>query len=149
LPNSTDKIYSSAPSDLDDDLWLEEGKRMVTESLSVVRNAANALTTALGMLQGMYLAILGFGKPATPITPSLMQQALFILPMLFWLSALYLCLSIVMTRKLPVFLHSPGDIREKVTHMLLRKQSQLQCAFWLLALGLLATFALFFWRWRV
>jgi hypothetical protein len=126
LPVSTEKIYVSAPSEIDDDLWLEEGKRMVTESLAIVRNAANALITALGMLQGMYLAILGFGKPTTPVTPSILQQAWFILPMICWLSALYLCLDIVMTRKLTVFLHSPSDIREKVTHMLLQKQSQLQ-----------------------
>jgi hypothetical protein len=147
LPNSPDKIYASAPSEIDDDLWLEEGKRMVTESLALIRDAANALTKGLGMLHGLYLAILGFGKPSMPSLP-IWQQALFILPMLLWLGSLYLCLHIAMTRKLTVFLNSPSDIREKVTHMLVQKQTQLQWAFWLLAIGLLATFTLFFWRWQ-
>lgn len=143
MSDSTEKIYSSAPSEADDDIWLEEGKRMVTESLSTVRNAAGALIMALGMLQGVYLAVLGFGEKQLACF-SLLQKALFIAPLLLWLTSLYLCLTVVMTKKMAVFTNSPSDIRAKSAEMLLKKQLQLQWAFWALALGLLATFALFF-----
>jgi hypothetical protein len=145
LSDSTEKIYSSAPSEADDDIWLEEGKRMVTESLSTVRNAAGAMIMALGMLQGVYLAVLGFGENQLACF-SLLQKMLFVSPLLLWLASLYLCLAVVMTRKITVFANSPSDIRAKSTHMLLKKQLQLQLAFWSFALGLLLTFALFFWR---
>jgi hypothetical protein len=144
LSDSTEKIYSSAPSEADDDIWLEEGKRMVTESLSTVRNAAGALIMALGMLQGVYLAVLGFGEKQLACF-SFLQKALFISPLLLWVASLYLCLAIVMTKKINLFANSPSDIRAKSTAMLLKKQLQLQWAFGSLALGLLATFVLFFW----
>jgi len=145
LSDSTEKIYPSPPSEPDDEFWLEEGKRMVTESLYTVRNAAGALIMALGVLQGVYLAVLGFGEKQLR-SLSFPQQALFISPLLLWLASFYLCLAVVMTKKLAVFTNSPSDVREKSTHMLLKKQLQLQWAFWLLALGLLATFGLFFSR---
>jgi hypothetical protein len=145
LSNSPEKIFSSAPSEADDDIWLEEGKRMVTESLSTVRNAAGALIMALGMLQGVYLAVLGFGEKQLACL-SLLQKALFSAPLLLWLASLYLCLTVVMTKKIAVFTNSPSDIRAKSTKMLLTKQLQLQWAFWSFALGLVVTFVLFFWR---
>lgn len=144
MSDSTEKIYSSAPSEADDDIWLEEGKRMVTESLSTVRNAAGALIMALGTLQGVYLAVLGFGEKQLACF-SLLKKALFISPLLLWLASLYLCLAVVMTKKVAVFTNSPSDIRAKSTGMLLKKQLQLQWAFWTLAFGLLVTFVLFFW----
>jgi hypothetical protein len=145
LSESTEKIYSSAPSEADDDLWLEEGKRMIIESLSSVRNAAGALIMALGMLQGVYLAVLGFAeKQVTPLC--LLQKLPLLLPLLLWLASLYLCLAVVMTQKIGVFTNSPDDVREKSTQMLLKKQLQLQWAFGLFAFGLLSTAALFFWR---
>jgi hypothetical protein len=145
LSDSPEKIYSSAPSEADDDIWLEEGKRMVTESLSTVRNAAGALIMALGTLQGVYLAVLGFGEKQLACL-SFLQKSLFISPLLLWVVSLYLCLAVVMTKKIAVFTNSPSDIRAKSTAMLLKKQLQLQWAFWSLALGLLATFVLIFWR---
>ncbi|MDZ7363741.1 MAG: hypothetical protein ONB46_23945 [candidate division KSB1 bacterium] len=145
MSDSTEKIYSSPPSEPDDELWLEEGKRMVTESLSTVRNAAGALIAALGILQGVYLAVLGLGEKQLR-SLSLLQQALFISPMLLWLASFYLCLAVVMTRKFAIFTNSPSDIRDKSIRLLLKKQLQLQWAFWLLAVGLLATWGLFFSR---
>jgi hypothetical protein len=145
LSDSPEKIYLSAPSEADDDIWLEEGKRMVTESLATVRNAAGALIMALGMLQGVYLVVLGFSEKQLACF-SLLQKSLFVSPLLLWLASLYLCLAVVMTKKMAVFANSPSDIRAKSTEMLLKKQLQLQWAFWSLALGLLVTFALLFWR---
>lgn len=145
MSDSTEKIYSSAPSEADDDIWLEEGKRMVTESLSTVRNAAGAMIMALGMLQGVYLAVLGFGEKQLAGL-SFLQKSLFISPLLLWVASLYLCLAVVMTKKMAVLTNSPSDIRAKASAMLFKKQLQLQWAFWSLALGLLVTFVLFFWR---
>lgn len=145
MSDPTEKIYTSAPSEADDDLWLEEGKRMIIESLGMVRNAAGAVIMALGMLQGVYLAVLGFGEKQLSCL-SLLQKALFLSPLLLWLASLYLCLAVVMTKKIAVFTNSPGDIRAQSTQLLFKKQSQLQWAFALLAAGLLATFLLFFWR---
>lgn len=141
----SDKIYSSAPSEPDDDFWLQEGKRMVTESLASVRNAANSLTASLGMLQSFYLGILSFGEPL-PENSSFFAKALFVAPMILWLFALYLCIAVVMTKKFPVYTNSPSDIRDKTTQLLLQKQKQLQWAVGLLAIGLLGAFTLFYWR---
>jgi hypothetical protein len=145
LSDSTEKIYPSPPSEPDDEFWLAEGKRMVTESLYSVRNAASALIAALGILQGVYLAVLGFGEKQLNGL-SFLQQAQFIAPVLLWLVSFYLCLAVVMTKKLAVFTNSPSDVRDKSIRLLLKKQLQLQWAFWLLALGLLATFGLLFSR---
>jgi hypothetical protein len=139
----SDKIYSSAPSEPDDDFWLEEGKRMVTESLGSVRNAANSLTASLGMLQSFYLGILSLGQ-ALPAQARWWEKALFVAPMMLWLLALYLCIAVVMTKKLEVFVNSPSDVREKSMQMLLQKQRQLQWAMILLAAGLVGAFMLFF-----
>ncbi len=58
----SEKVYDSPPSEPDDDFWLEQGGRMLAESLTTVRTAASALLSALGVLQGIYLGILGFAK---------------------------------------------------------------------------------------
>ncbi len=138
-----EKIFPSAPVEPDDDFWLQEGQRLVTESLVSVRNAANALTAALGVLQSFYLGIIGFDKLTNV---SAMAKALFLLPMALWLIALYLCLAIVMTKKFPVFTHAPSDIRDKTMQLVMQKQNQLQWAFGLLAAGLLSASILLYWR---
>jgi hypothetical protein len=144
-PGSGEKIYASGDSEPDDDFWLEQGRRMLTESLSTIRTAANSLMTALGVLQGIYLGILGFSK-FIPETLPLSRKVLFIAPLLIWLLALYLCVEVAMTERLNVFLHSPGDIREESTSLILEKQRYLEWAFWLLAIGVLAAFGLLIYR---
>ena len=72
-------IYDSEPSKPDDDFWLEQGRRLLTESFVAVSAAANALMTALGVLQGIYLGILGFAK-FIPEEWSVTRKAAFILP---------------------------------------------------------------------
>jgi hypothetical protein len=145
LSDSNDKIYASAPSELDDDFWLEEGRRMLSDSLASVREAANALMMALGVLEGIYLGILGFAE-FIPDGLALAQKVIFMTPLLLWLFALYFCIVVVMTQRLEVNLNSPSDIREKSTSLMLEKQRYLVWAFWLLALGLLAAFALLIFR---
>jgi hypothetical protein len=141
LPDSGEKIYTSSDSEPDDDFWLEQGRRMLTGTLSTIRTAANSLMTALGVLQGIYLGIIGFSK-FIPETLPLLQKVLFIAPLIIWLLALYFCVEVAMTERLAVFLHSPSDIREESTSLILEKQRYLEWSFWLLALGLLTAFAL-------
>lgn len=137
----SEKVYTSPPSEPDDDFWLEQGGRMLAESLTTVRTAASALLSALGVLQGIYLGILGFAKFLHETLPW-WHKALFILPLLIWLLGLYQCLDVVMTRRLTLYLHSPTNIRTKATELLLEKQRRLERAFWCLTGGLLAAFGL-------
>lgn len=137
----SEKVYDSPPSEPDDDFWLEQGGRMLAESLTTVRTAASALVSALGVLQGIYLGLLGFAKFLHETLPW-WHKALFILPLVIWLFGLYYCLDVVMTKRLTLYLHSPSDIRAKSTELLLEKQGRLEWAFWCLTLGLLAAFVL-------
>jgi hypothetical protein len=140
-----EKVYDSAPSEPDDEFWLEQGRKMVADSLPTVRTAAASLTTAIGVLQGIYLGVLGFAKFVPEALP-LYQKALFIIPLIFWLVALYNCIDVALTRRIDVYMHSPEDIREKSLALAAEKQRSLQWAFWLLTLGLLAAFALLMYR---
>jgi hypothetical protein len=140
-----DRVYDSAPSEPDDDFWLEQGRKMVADSLPTVRTAAASLTTAIGVLQGIYLGILGFAKFVPEALP-LYQKALFIVPLIFWLVALYNCIDVALTKRIDVYMHSPEDIREKSLALAAEKQRSLQRAFWLLTLGLLAAFGLLMYR---
>ena len=145
MSEEEEKIYESGPEEPDDDLWLEHGKKMVEESLPAVRDAAKSLMTGLGLLKGIYLAILGFSVflPKTMSTP---VKLLFIAPLLLWLGAVYNCLRVMMTQKLDINLRSPDDIREKSQSQLSEKQRSLQKAFWLLAAGLVTALVLMIYR---
>jgi hypothetical protein len=118
---------------------------MMAESLANVRNAANSLMTALGVLQGIYLGILGFAKFIPEDLP-LPKKTLFLLPLVLWLAALYWCIMVAMTERESLYLNSPDDIREKTIRFIGRKQRYLEIAFWLLALGLSFAFVLLIFR---
>ncbi|UCE05014.1 MAG: hypothetical protein JSW07_15520 [bacterium] len=148
MSKQNEKIYESPASAPEDRFWLKQGRRMVAESLRTVRAAANALITALGVIEGFYLGILGFAK-FIPETWTLYQKALFIIPILTWLISLYCCIQVVMTRKLEIFLHSPDNIKEISTQLVLEKQRQLEWGFWLLAIGLILAFVLFIVRFEM
>jgi hypothetical protein len=138
-------IYDSGESEPDDDLWLEYGKKLVTESLTSVRNAANSMLSALGVLQGIYLGILGFSEFIPKELP-LYTKALFITPAAPWTFALFLCLKVTMTELAQLNIFSPSEIRAEATRSLEEKQRQLQTAFALMLAGLLAAFALILFR---
>ena len=145
MSTETEKIYDSPPSEPEDEFWLDQGRRMLAESVFSMRAAATGFIAALGVLQGIYLGILGFGK-FIPERLALAAKMWFVLPLLLWLLALYWCIQAVMTRKISLFLHSPDDVREKSTQLILEKQRQLTAAFWLLAAGLAVAFILFILR---
>ena len=144
----SETVYESPPSEPDDDFWLEQGGRMLSESLTTVRTAASALLSTLGILQGIYLGVLGFAKFLHETLP-LSHKALFIVPLVLWLFGLYYCLDVVMTKRLTLYLHSPSDIRTKSTELLLEKQGRLERAFWCLTGGLLVAFGLLLFGLRV
>ena len=128
-------IYDSADPDPNDEFWLEQGKKMVEGSLSALQDAAKSLITGLGLLKAFYIGILGFAE-YIPKNMPIMYKSLFLIPLLFWLAALYSCLQVMMTRRLDIILCSPDDIRKKFTEVLLEKQSSLKWAYWLLTIGI-------------
>ncbi len=136
MPEEQDIIYDSPASEPDDAFWLEQGRKMVAESLASVREAAKAFITGLQVIVAIYLGILGFAQ-FVPETFSIIQKVLFVLPLVCWLIALYFCISVMMTSRIDVFLDSPSDIREQSSIILEEKQGHLLEAFGFLAAGLL------------
>ena len=134
-------IYRSAPSEPDDDFWLEQANKLIVESLPAVRAAATSLMTGLGALQGIYLGMLGFAK-FVPETAELWMKALFLAPLLCWIVGLYQCLKVAKTEELRLYRHSPEDIRQKLGDLAKEKQRELELAFYWMLGGLLAAFVL-------
>lgn len=95
-------IYQSAPSEPDDDFWLEQANKLIVESLPAVRSAAVSLMTGLGALQGIYLGMLGFAK-FIPDTADLWMKALFLAPLLCWMMGLYQCLKVAKSEELRIY----------------------------------------------
>src|SRR5437588_731992 len=89
--NQSEIIYDSPPSGADDDLWLAHGAKILDESVPGVRGAASELIKALGMLQTVYLGILGFAK-FIPENMEVYNKALFVVPIVPWVLATYYCL---------------------------------------------------------
>ena len=141
-------IYDSPPSESDDDLWLAQGAKMLEESVPGVRNAASELIKALGLLQTVYLGILGFAK-FIPENMEVYNKALFIVPIIPWVVATYYCLRVMKTDIVRINLRSPTDIREKATTLLEDKQSNLENAFILLIAGIVMAFVMVVFRLHV
>jgi hypothetical protein len=135
-----EKVYDSGPEQPDDEFWLAQGRKMVEDSLPAVREAAKALMTGLGVLQGIYMAILGFGDYAKKMT--LPDAGMFALPLLAWLVALHGCLSVMKTKERELNLFSPEEIRRDHEQVLKHKQRSLEYAFWELTVGLILAIVL-------
>jgi hypothetical protein len=130
-----ERVYDSGPKKPDDAFWLSQGRKMVEESLPAVREAAKALMTGLGVLQAVYVGVLGFGDFLHRGMWGAGEVA-FAAPGVLWLVALYECLRVMMTKEYPVNPDSPDDIRRCCERSLRDKQRDLECAFWFLAAGL-------------
>ena len=141
MAESNDIIFESPPPGPDDEFWLEQGMLMVEDSIVAVRESAKAMISGIGIIQGIYMGILGFADFIPKTTP-LAVKALFIVPLLFWLVALYASIQVMMTKRIDVVLYSPDDIRQKSEQVLTDKQRTLQTAFWTLAAGLFVAFVL-------
>jgi hypothetical protein len=134
-------IYRSAPSEPDDDFWLEQANKLLAESLPAVRAAAASLMTGLGALQGIYIGILGFAK-FIPDNAAVWMKALFLAPLLCWMAGLYQCLKVAKTEELRLYRNSPADIRQKLGELAKEKQRELDLAFYWMLGGLMAAFML-------
>jgi len=146
--NQSEIIYDSPPSGADDDLWLAHGAKILDESVPGVRGAASELIKALGMLQTVYLGILGFAK-FIPENMEVYNKALFVVPIVPWVLATYYCLRVMKTEIVKINLRSPSDIREKASSLLEEKQRHLEIAFALLIAGIVLAFVMVVFRLRV
>lgn len=134
MANEKEKIYDSPPSKPHDRFWLGQGEKMVEQSLPAMREAAKALMTGLGVLQGIYVAILGFGETAKGLTGA--GAVVAAMPLVAWMVALFFCLGVMMTSPQQIHLLSPESIRENHEAVLKSKQYRLWSAFAALAIGL-------------
>ena len=141
MPDEIIDLGDSPPTPPDADLWLEYGRKMVTDSAATLRSAATSLMTGLGALQGIYLGILGFAK-FIPEDTSTVMKVVYVSPLLFWMVALYLCLRVMMTEAADVHLNAPDELRDQHAKWLAKKQGQLQLAFWWLCCGMLGAIGL-------
>lgn len=141
-------IYQSAPSEPDDDFWLEQANKLIVESLQAVRAVAASLMTGLGALQGIYLGILGFAK-FIPDNAAVWMKALFLAPLLCWMAGLYQCLKVAKTEELRIYRHAPADIRQKLGELAKEKQRELDLAFYWMMGGLGAAFLLVAFRMKM
>jgi len=143
MPGEEERIYDSPPSDPDADFWLGQGEKAVEASLPAAREAAKALMTGLGVLQGIYVAILGFGETAKNLTKT--GALVAALPLVAWMAALCCCLCVMMTDAHQIHLHSPESIRAHHETVLRGKQKYLWYAFVGLAMGLLLAMVVIPW----
>jgi hypothetical protein len=141
-------IYDSPPSEPDDDLWLAHGAKMLEDSVPGVRSAASELIKALGILQTVYLGILGFAK-FIPDNMEVYNKALFIVPLLPWIIATYYCLRVLKTEIVRINLRSPSDIRERASELLEEKQRNLEFGFAFLIAGVALAFVMVVFRVRI
>jgi len=143
MPDAQEKIYDSPRSEPDDQLWLEHGTKLVGEQNKAIEATANSLMSVLGVIlgfiQAIYLAILGFSN-TVPVRTS--ARLLFLVPIVFWLAALYLCIRVVLARAIRVNPYSPDDLRSKLEQLTVEKQINLKLAFWMLAIGLVVALVL-------
>ena len=146
--NQLETIYDSPPSEPDDDLWLAHGAKMLEDSVPGVHNAASELLKALGLLQTVYLGILGFAK-FIPEDMEVHNKALFIVPIVSWIIAIYYCLRVMKTDIVKINLRSPTDIRDKAAELLEAKQRHLEVAFALLIVGIMLAFIMVVFRVRI
>lgn len=143
MESKEDPVYESAPGQPDDAAWLEIGGKLRSESLPSVREAAKSLMTALSLVKGIYLGILGFSN-YLPENLHLypLQLAAYFIPLVLWLVALYFCMGVLMTKTWDINLFSPDDISEKVGVMMAEKQHALLIAFWCFTSGLVVALGL-------
>ncbi len=140
-------VYDSPPSEIDDEVWLTHGAKMLEDSVPGVRNAASELIKALGMLQTVYLGILGFAN--LPKDMKVYNKALFIVPLIPWVIAVYYCLRVMKTEIVEINLRSPDAIRAMATESLKEKQQHLEIAFALLIAGIVTAFVMVVFRLHV
>lgn len=140
-------IPDSPRADPEHLFWLEQGRKMLTDSVSLtaVRDAAKSMMTGLGAMQTIYIGVLGFAD-FIPKTMDVPLKWFFAVPPVPWLVALYLCLKVLKTEGMEVRLKAPNEIRDRLQQLVRDKQHDLDVAFWLLLAGLVTAVLLLIWR---
>jgi hypothetical protein len=147
VPENNDEIFDSPRDNPEHLFWLEQGRKMLTDSVSLtgVRSAATSIMTGLSAMQTIYIGVLGFAD-FIPKEMALQLKWFFALPPILWLIALYLCLKVLKTEGMELRLKAPNEIRDRLTAMVREKQHDLDIAFWLLLAGLVSAVLLLVWR---
>ena len=148
MENNDEIIFESAAPEPGDKFWLEYGRKLMSGSFEAVTDAAKSLMTGIGVLQGIYLGIIGLAD-YIPEDMALGTKTLFFFPLLFWLAATYFLMGLLMTKKISINLDSPSDIKEKSAKLLISKQAALNKSFWLLTAGLLIALLLMIFRFNL
>ena len=130
-----DTIGPGKPSRPNTRFWTGQADKIVEDSLPMMREAAKALIMGLGVLQGVYLAILGFGGIAERFAP--LDRVLLVVPTLFWLLGLVCCLCLLSASPRQLALPSSENIQKAHAEILKEKQMYLWVGFLALAVGLL------------
>jgi hypothetical protein len=129
-------LGDSPASALDDDLWLEYGRKLVQDGPATLRSAATAWITGIVALQGIYLGILSFAK-FIPENTNIVTKFVFTLPVLAWMGTLYQCLLVVKLEPDSLRLHAPDELRQHYVTWLSEKQRHLDQAYWWLFGGMM------------
>jgi hypothetical protein len=147
VPENDEMIFDSPRDDPEHLFWLEQGRKMLTDSVSLttVRSWATALMTGLGAMQAIYIGVLGFAD-FIPKEMQLQTKWFFAAPPILWMMSLYLCLKVLKTEGMEVRLKAPNEIRDRLQELVRDKQHDLDIAFWLFLAGLLAAVLLLIWR---
>jgi hypothetical protein len=147
MPKNNDEIFDSPRDNPEHLFWLEQGRKTLTESVSLttVRAAATSLMTGLGAMQAIYIGVLGFAD-FVPKEMNLQTKWFFAAPPILWMMALYLCLKLLKTEGMEIRLKAPNEIRDRLQELVREKQHDLDIAFWLLLAGLLSAVLLLVWR---
>jgi len=121
---------------------------MVEDSIPSLRNAASELLKAFAMLMTVYLGILGFAH-FIPENLEAYNKALFIVPIVLWVIAVFYCLRVMKTEIVRINLRSPSEIRDRAAKLLRQKQRYLEVAFGLLITGIVFAVLMIVFRLRI
>lgn len=139
--DNDETIYDSPPSEPDDAYWLDQGKKLIEGSFAAVQEGAKSLMTGLGLLNTMYLGILGFSD-FLPKDMPFSLRLLYLIPVLFWLIGLFCAMQVMMTREMRFILFSPDNIRTNIEQSLVLKQRNMNWSFWMIVAGLFSALML-------
>lgn len=124
----------------DDIHWINLQWKIIDESLSVIKGAANQLIGSVTVLQGLYFAVVSFSDLKTKFGPSIgwTYTLLFISPIIFWLITIGLALLVIAPWRFTAYVTSPSEAKNNYEALTKIKYLELKIAYFALFLGFLA-----------
>ena len=141
MAENNNKIYDSPSSDPMDAFWLEQGKKLIEDSVGAITDGTKSMLTVVGLLKGIYIGIIGFADYIPKALP-LIYKSLYLLPLLFWLVALHFYVNVLSTRKVNFNIYNPGEIKNEYFEILSRKQRNFKVGLWLQSIGIVVLISL-------